>query len=114
MAVLLKGAVPPGALSRVALLGQNFGDQEALAIGLVHEVAEAEGFEATCMARLAEFAEKGLRAVATTKAYLRDEALREMRSQEPRRTAEFLDAWFAPAGRERIRQTVESLTKSKT
>jgi enoyl-CoA hydratase len=114
VAILLKSAVPPRSLSRVALLGENFTDEEALAIGLVHEVVEAEGFEAACLGRLAEFADKEVRAVATTKAYLRDEAVREMRSQEARRTAEFLDAWFAPAGREKIRQTVEALTKPKS
>lgn len=113
VAILLKSAVPAGALSRVALLGQNFGDEEALAIGLVHEIGDADGFEEACLTRLAEFAEKEPAAVATTKAYLRDEAAREMQAQEARRTSEFLDAWFAPAGRERIRQTVEALGKSK-
>lgn len=111
VAILLKSAVPPTSLSRVALLGQNFADEEALAVGLVHEVLAAEGFEEKCLERLAEFADREPGAVATTKAYLRDEAVREMRAQEKPRAAEFLDAWFGPAGRDRIRQTVEALTK---
>src|SRR5262249_12590956 len=45
VALLLRAAVPPGALSRVALLGRNFADEEALAVGIVHELADAEGFE---------------------------------------------------------------------
>ena len=111
VALLLKAAVPPASLSRVALLGENFADDEARTIGLVHEVREAEGFEAACLARAREFAEKDRSAVGTTKAYLRDAALREMQSQEKALQADFLDAWFSPSAREKIGQTVEALAK---
>ncbi len=111
VAILLKSAVPPGALSRIALLGENLTDEEAQRIGLVHEVLDAEGFEAASVARAREFAEKDTVAVGTTKAYLRDAALREMQAQDEKRRGEFLDAWFSPAGREKIRQTVEALSK---
>jgi enoyl-CoA hydratase len=111
VALLLRAAVPPPSLSRVALLGENFADEEARAIGLVHEVRDAEGFETSCIARAQEFAEKDRTAVGTTKAYLRDAALREMQSEDGKRQGEFLDAWFSPAGREKIRQTVEALKK---
>jgi enoyl-CoA hydratase len=111
VAILVKASVPPTALSRVALLGLNFKDEEAVAVGLAHEVLEPEGFEAACLARLAELAERDPFAVATTKAYLRDEAVREMRAQEAARLGEFLDAWFSPAGRAKIRETIDSLAK---
>ncbi len=111
VALLLKAAVPPVALSRVALLGENFADEEARAIGLVHEVRDHDGFEAACVARAQEFAERDTAAVGITKAYLRDAVLREMQAQEKDRQGEFLDAWFSPAGREKIRQTVETLSK---
>lgn len=110
VAILLKSAVPPTSLSRVALLGLNFADEDAREVGLVHEVLDAEGFEEACMARLREFAEKGAYSTGTTKAYLRDAALREMESREEKLVGEFLDAWFG-SGRERIRQTIESLAK---
>jgi len=103
--------VPPTSFSRIALLGQNFTDEEACAAGLVHEVREADGFEAACRERLAEFAEKDTAAVGTTKGYLRDAALAEMRSQEIPRASQFLAAWFSPAGREKIQQTIESLKR---
>jgi enoyl-CoA hydratase len=103
VAILLKASVPPGSLSRVALLGQNFADEEAVALGLGHEVMEADGFEAACLKRLEELAERDPVAVGTTKAYLRDAATREMRSQEAARQGEFLDAWFSPVGRAKIR-----------
>jgi enoyl-CoA hydratase len=111
VAILLKATVPPASLSRVALLGQNFTDEEARAMGLVHEVAEADGFEGRCLARLEEFAEKDPIALARTKAYLRDEAMREMTAQEAARAPEFLDAWFGPGGQAGIRETVEALTR---
>jgi enoyl-CoA hydratase/carnithine racemase len=111
VAILLKSAVPPAALSRVALLGQNFKDEEALGVGLAHEVQESEGFESVCLARLQEFTDRDPSALGTTKAYLRDAALREMRSQEAARQGEFLDAWFAPAARAKIKETVDGLAQ---
>jgi enoyl-CoA hydratase/carnithine racemase len=111
VALLLRAAVPPPSVSRVALLGSNFTDEEAVALGLVHEVRDADGFEAACLARLAEFAERDPRAVALTKSYLRAAVLAEMRSQEDARRGDFLDAWFSPEGQGRIRGVVESLAK---
>ncbi len=109
VAILLKNAIAPAALSRVALLGLNFKDEEAVAVGLGHEVLEAVGFEDACLARLQEFADRDTAAVGTTKAYLRDAALREMRAQEAAREGEFLDAWFSPVGRAKIKETVDAL-----
>jgi enoyl-CoA hydratase/carnithine racemase len=111
VAILLKNTIASHALSRVALLGLNFKDEEAVALGLGHEVVEAEGFEDTCLARLQEFADRDPAAVGTTKAYLRDAALREMRAQDAAREGEFLDAWFSPAGRAKIKETVNALTQ---
>ena len=45
VALLLRASVPAHALSRVALLGANFTDAEAVSLGLAHEIHEAEGFE---------------------------------------------------------------------
>jgi enoyl-CoA hydratase len=111
VALLLRAAVPPQALSRVALLGSNFTDDDALGLGLVHEVTGAEGFEAACLARLEEFAERDPRAVALTKTYLRAAPLAEMRAHVAARRADFLDAWFSAEARARIRAVVESLAK---
>jgi enoyl-CoA hydratase/carnithine racemase len=40
---LLRATVPPGSLSRVALLGRNFADEEALAAGLADELSGGAG-----------------------------------------------------------------------
>ena len=75
-----------------------------------HEVAEAEGFEAACLARLEEFADKDPPRVATTKAWLREAAL--ARDAGPRGRA----AWASsstpgspPGARAKIRETVAAL-----
>jgi enoyl-CoA hydratase len=107
--LLLKASVPAPALGRIALLGRNFSDEEAVAVGLAHEVCEPERFEATCLERLAEFAEKDPLALGTTKAWLREGVLREMRAHEATLLAGFLDGWFAPATQQRLRATVAQL-----
>jgi enoyl-CoA hydratase len=113
VAVLLRATLPPGALSRVALLGRNFADDEALAVGLADELADAAGFEDFCLRRLEEYAEKDPRGVACTKAWLRADALSQMKRDEGRLSKEWLDAWFSEATRGRIREIVAGLGKPK-
>jgi enoyl-CoA hydratase/carnithine racemase len=109
---LLRATVHAPALSRIAL-GRNFTDGEAIEAGLADEVAAADGFEAACLARLEEYADKDPQALAATKAWLREGVLGEMMSRESDRVGVFLDAWFSAATQERIRATVASL-KSKS
>jgi enoyl-CoA hydratase len=106
---LLRATVHAPALSRVALLGRNFTDAEAIETGLADELAEAEGFEATCLARLEEYADKDPLALATTKAWLREGVLAEMMDREAERVQGFLEGWFSAGTRERIRATVAAL-----
>ena len=51
------------------------------------EVAPEEGFEAACLARLAEYADRDPLALATTKAWLREGVLAEMMAHEHERSA---------------------------
>jgi len=111
VSALLRGSVEPRALARIALLGENLAGKEALASGLVHEVVEGPDFEATCLARLAEFAARDPDAFGTTKAYLRASTLREIRLEDQHFSQEFLRAWFSPPTRERLLQIVASLKK---
>lgn len=113
VAVLLRATVPPGALARVALLGRNFADDEALEAGLADELADAAGFEDFCLRRLEEFAEKDPVAVGTTKAWLRADALREMQQDEGRLSRDWLAAWFSEPTRARIREIVAGLGKPR-
>jgi enoyl-CoA hydratase len=111
VALLLKASVAPPALTRAALFGANFTDDEAVAAGLAHEIREAEGFETACLERLSELADKEPAAFRFTKAYLRDGLLREMRAHDAARRGDFLDAWFSPPGRQRLRALVDALQK---
>jgi enoyl-CoA hydratase/carnithine racemase len=111
IAALLRATVAPGALSRVALLGRNFADEEALDAGLADELADEARFETTCLARLQEFGEKDTYSLAVTKTYLRADALRQMKAESPAAVAEWLDGWFSPGTQARIRATVESLAR---
>lgn len=111
IAALLRATVAPGSLSRVALLGRNFADEEALAAGLADELADEGRFEATCLGRLQEFAEKDTYSVAVTKTYLRADALRQMKAEDPAAVAEWLDGWFSLGTQTRIRAIVASLTR---
>lgn len=111
IATLLRATLPPSALARVALLGRNFEAEDALAAGLVDEIASPAGFEEACLARLTEFADKDAYAFARTKAYLRAGVLRQMREREGELIGEWLDAWFSEGTRARIRAVVEAITK---
>jgi enoyl-CoA hydratase len=111
VSVLVQSSVTAESLSRVALLGNNFADDDAVRVGLVHELADGDGFEDACLARLAEFAERNGMAFGITKTYLRSDAVARMKAHEAERSTDFLDTWFSESTRERIRQTVESLGK---
>jgi enoyl-CoA hydratase len=106
---MLRSSLSPAALTSVALLGRNFTDDGAREAGLAHEVLPGDGFEGAALDRLEELASRDPAALGTTKAWLRQGALEEMRSGGPDRRAAFLDAWFSPSAQARIRQTVDSL-----
>jgi enoyl-CoA hydratase len=113
VAVLLRSAVPAPALSQVALLGRNFADDDALKVGLADELADADGFEDHCLARLEEFAEKDPIAMAITKIYLRAGVVMQMKAQERDRIGEWLDSWFSEGTRARIKEIVAGLGKGR-
>jgi enoyl-CoA hydratase/carnithine racemase len=107
---LLRATARPGALGRIALLGRNFTDAGALDVGLADEVLDDEAFEDACVARLEEFADRDARALAATKAWLREGVLSEMMAREAERLPVFLDGWFSQDTQERIRAAVAAFT----
>jgi len=98
------------ALTEVALLGRNYTDEEAVAVGLVHAVLEAETVQPYCREQLDRFASRGAGALARTKNYLRRPAVERIRAHDAAHRGEFLDCWFAPATRHRIEEIVAGLT----
>jgi enoyl-CoA hydratase/carnithine racemase len=111
VALLLRYTAAPTACSEVALLGRNFEGDAALRAGLADELAAPEDFRDACLRRLAEFTEKDLHAFARTKAYLRGDTVAAMKAREAELLGEWLDGWFAPGTRERIRGIVEGLAR---
>jgi Delta3-Delta2-enoyl-CoA isomerase len=112
IAVLVRSAVSSSAWAKVALLGRNFTNDEALTAGLADELADPAGVDEASLSRLAEFTGKDVRALAVTKACMRSDVLAEMRAREGERTADFLDAWFSPETQSRLRDIVSSLGRS--
>jgi Delta3-Delta2-enoyl-CoA isomerase len=113
VSVLLRTAVPPSSLAQVALLGRNFADEDARAVGLADELADGDGFEERCLERLREYADKDALAFGTTKTYLRADALRSMRAHEQEHISEFLDGWFSEPTRRRLREMVDALGRPR-
>lgn len=113
VALLLRANARPERVAEAALIGKNYAGQEAIAVGFAHEIAPAESFDAVCLARLEEMAEKEAAAFAVTKRYLRSETLAAMKSREESEIDRFLDSWFSEATRRRIRDIVASLARPK-
>jgi enoyl-CoA hydratase len=111
--VMLRACLPPTSHARVALLGLNFSGEEAVQVGLVDALADPEGFEDACLERLREMAEKDPFAFGTTKAYLRADALAEMRERESEGMEDFLRGWFSEGTQERVRRAVAGLTRPR-
>lgn len=109
VAQMMREGIPPQRVEEVCLLGLNYADEAAVAIGLAHEVLEPEGFEDAARARLADLAEKEAGAFARTKEYLRADTVARIRAGEEQRRGEFLDCWFSPGTRERIASIVAGL-----
>ena len=106
---ILRGSVPPGRLEEVALVGRNYTGADAVAAGLAHELHDALGFEAACLARLAEFASKDPFAYFRTKHYLRAELVERAAADRAAHRREFIDSWFSEGTKRRVAEIVAGL-----
>jgi len=109
VAMILRESVPRLHLEQVALLGKNYTSDEAHRAGLVHEVHPGPGFEEHCRERLNEFLSRDLGAMMITKRYLRSSVVERIRERDPGHVVEFVDAWFRPETRARMRTIVDAL-----
>jgi enoyl-CoA hydratase len=108
----LRLAVPPGSLRPIALEGNLFAPADALAVGLVDEVAPAGEVIARAIARAKALAQAPRAAYAQVKLALRRPALEAMERHGEQERERWLDAWFAEAAQRRLAETVARLTKS--
>jgi Delta3-Delta2-enoyl-CoA isomerase len=109
VALIVRDAVPKNRVVEVSLLGRNHSDDEALRAGLADELADAGVVEAAARARLDEFLSKDAAAFTVTKRYLRSPVVERVRANDLSLLPEWLDAWFSPGTRERVRAIVDEL-----
>jgi len=113
VSMILRESVPRAHLTEVALFGRNYRGAEAVEVGLAHEQINPEEFDAHCLARLQELADKDPGAFAVTKRYLRSSSVERIRAYDQQFVGDFLDAWFSDATRARIAGLLEGLQKKK-
>jgi len=111
VALIVREAVSRPKLTGVALLGRNYGDDEAIAAGLADELAEAGAVESTARLRLEEFLSKDAFAFSVTKRYLRSPVVERVRTNNRLLLPEWLDAWFSAGTRARIAAIVDELAQ---
>lgn len=107
---IARHAAPQASHAPLLLEGRRFASDEALALGLVHRLADhPERAIADAVAWAEEAAQVPSRAWALVKADLLAPALRSVREEGIHVRARFVDAWFGPDARRRIAEVRDSL-----
>lgn len=107
----LRAQVPPAFLVPVALEGRLFSPAEALAVGLVHESAPATALVERARARARALAANPTSGVAQIKRAIRAPIIEAIARRQATETETWLDSWFAPEARTRLRAAVDKLGK---
>jgi enoyl-CoA hydratase len=107
----LRAAVGPASLVPIAFEGKLFSPADALALGLVHEVVDADALEARARARAQSLASVPATAVAQVKLGLRRPAIEAIRARAAEETERWLDTWFSPPAQQLLRETVARLRR---
>lgn len=104
---LLRAVLPPQQLQYLLISGRTVPAAEALARGLVDELAPAEGLLERALATAAGLAAVPADAFTHTKRALRQPALERMRATRPGNDAELAPLWAAPETLDGIRSYLE-------
>jgi len=105
----LRAAVPPASLLPIAFEGTLFAPGDALALGLVHELAPADALIARATAKAKTFAAQPSAAVAQVKHALRAPILERIARTADADATRWLDTWFSPPAQARLRAVVAKL-----
>jgi enoyl-CoA hydratase len=105
----LRAAVPPASIAPIALEGNLFEPRDALALGLVHELAPSGELVARATARAKVFAARPPAAVAQIKHALRAPALETIARTAEAEATRWLTTWFTPQAQARLRAAVARL-----
>ena len=109
----LRAQVPAASLLPIALEGRLFSPEEAVSVGLLHEVVPADRLEQRAIARAMELGALPGAAYASVKHGLRApvaQRVRELAGQDASRWAE---TWSGEEARERRRRAIERLSRKK-
>jgi len=105
----LRAQLTPASLARAAREGTLFSPSDALAAGIVDELAEPESVEERALEAARRLMAVGRPAYSAVKRLLRRpaaDAIERFRREEARA---WVDVWFSDASRERLRAVVEKL-----
>jgi enoyl-CoA hydratase/carnithine racemase len=109
----LRAQVPPQSLLPVALEGRLCTPEEALALGLLHELVAPERLEQRAAERALELGSLPPQAFAAIKRALRAPVVHRLRDLVSADAGAWADSWSSEEGRERRRQAIERLTRKK-
>jgi len=107
----LRFRVPASSLVPIALEGRLFGARDALALGLLDELAAPEALEARAVARARELAAIPPVAFAQVKAMLRAPVVERVRAEAAVDAARWTATWFSADGQARLRAAVARLRR---
>ena len=107
----LRRKVPASSLAPIALEGELFSPRRAHALGLVEELAPPAELEARALAQAQALAAVPAAAFAQVKAQLARPVLEAIARENA--VESWLDTWFSPEARPRLRAAVDRLQKEK-
>lgn len=105
----LRGRFAPGVFERTILEGPLYSPEQALAAGLVDEVAAALELEGRAIERAGQLASVPREAFAESKRLIRAVAVERAEKGRKEDARHWIDLWFSPAAQRRITELVAKL-----
>src|SRR6267378_2777041 len=109
----LRAQVPPPSLLPIALEGRLFSPEEALSVGLLHELLPPDRLEQRAVARAMELGSLPGSAFAAVKRGLRAPVAQRVRELSTQDASRWAETWSGEEARERRRRAIERLTSKK-
>jgi enoyl-CoA hydratase/carnithine racemase len=111
VSIILRDAVSGPRLEEIALFGRNYKGEQAVQVGLVHELCDSDKLDALAIERLDEMTSRDPNAFAVTKRYLRAATVERIRSHDAMFQNDFVECWFSDGTQARIHAIVGSMAK---
>ena len=109
----LRAQVSPPSLLPIAQEGRLFSPDEAVAVGLLHEVVPPDQFEQRALGRAMELGTLPSAAFGAVKLGLRSPVGQRIRELQEQDAGRWTQLWSSDEGRERRRRAIERLTRKK-